>query len=828
MFSLSDRTRPFVQWCDHNILIPVTICCILGTVTGRRQPSVLPETAAVIVLLLLVLIAIILCFQQKKAALLLALPLFFLVGYLNTVHHVKAPLAPGHIYNLLNQQRSVTLVGTLATMVEQYSDKSRFEIQVQEILIHGDHASRQPVHGRVRLSMRGKTDSLQPGTTLMILAKVSRITNFKTPGRFDYTGYMAAKNVYVSGWIKDRQHIIQVRDQTQSGLQQLRYVPEQVRQKVALFLVRHLDHDISGLYQALLVGSRAGVSQQVLEQFKATGTMHLLAISGLHMGLLGLMIGSTLNWLLKRSQWLMLHVHVPSLALIGTLPILVGYGFIAGMNTPVLRALIMAVVLLTAVIIRRQHSLLHLIAAAALVMLSVSPLALFTVSFQLSFAAVTALALFFPQLISTARLDAPKPGRTATLAGYAKTALLVSITATLGTLPFMLLYFNRFSLVGPVMNLVVEPFLCFWALPWGLVAIPLIFIAPQAADVFLKIGSLGISAGQQCTALGAAVPFASLWTITPTTLEIFLYGLLILVWRLWPQPAKIVKVAALGGLLLVLHFTWGLWFPEKPVNSHITYLDVGQGSTSFLLLPDGSRILIDGGGTRSSSFNVGERIIAPYLWKQRIWRVDQAIITHPHSDHFNGMDFVLTHFRPRVLYINGDQRSEGNYIQILDQARQQGVDIVVADAGKDIVRGKDFQLVIMGMNGLPIEQNASVNDSCLVLKYTQGRRTFLFPADISRKSENILIRERVKLTADVLLAPHHGSATSNSKQFIAAVNPSLIVVSAGKTGQAHYPAPANLAFWKKQHIQTRITRDQGTITCTTDGSKLDCTEYADN
>ena len=345
--------------------------------------------------------------------------------------------------------------------------------------------------------------------------------------------------------------------------------------------------------------------------------------------------------------------------------------------------------------------------------------------------------------------------------------------------------------------------------------------------MFLKIGSLGISAGQQCTALGAAVPFASLWTITPTTLEIFLYGLLLLVWRFRPQPARIGKITALGGLLLALHFTWGLWFPEKPGNSRITYLDVGQGSTSFLHLPDGSRILIDGGGTRNSSFNVGERIIGPYLWKQRIWRLDQAIITHPHSDHFNGMDFVLAHFHPKKLYINGDQHSEGNYLQILEQARQQGVDIIVPNTDKDIVRGRDFQLVIMGMNGLPIKQNASVNDNCLVLKYTQGRRAFLFPADISRKSENILIKERVKLTADVLLAPHHGSATSNSKQFITAVNPSLIVVSAGKTGQAHYPAPANLAFWKKQHIQTRITRNQGTITCSTDGNKLDCTDYSD-
>ena len=823
---MPDRAGSLCQWCNHNILIPVTLCFILGTESGRLQLPFLPETAAVITLLLLATIIIILYFQQNKAALFLSLPLFFLVGHLNTVHHIREPLTAGHIFNQLDQQSNVSLVGTLATMVELYSEKSRFEVQVQEILIHGNNSQWQPVHGRVRLSMRGKINSLQPGTTLMIQAKVGRITNYKTPGSFDYKGHMAARNIYVSGWIKDRHHIIQIRDQTQSFLQQLRFLPERIRQKVAFFLARHLDPDISGLYQALLVGSRAGISPQILEQFKATGTMHLLAISGLHMGLLGLMIGSALNWLLKRSQWLLLHVHVPSLALTGTLPILVGYGFIAGMNTPVLRALIMAIVLLAAILVRRQHSLLHLVAAAALVVLIFNPLALFTVSFQLSFAAVTALALFFPKLINTTEIETVTPGKMATLAGYAKTALLVSVTATLGTLPFMLLHFNRFSTIGPVMNLAVEPFLCFWALPWGLVAIPLIFFSPEMAVLLLKIGSLGIMAGQQCAALGAAVPFGSLWTITPTTLEIFLYLLLFLIWRLRPLPSRIGKIGGLAGLLLVLNFTWGLWFPEKPASSQVTYLDVGQGSTSFLHLPDGSRILIDGGGTRSSSYNVGERIIAPYLWKQRIWRLDRAIITHPHSDHFNGMDFILSHFRPKELYINGDQRSEGNYVQIIEQARQQGAGITIPSAGRDVVRGSDFGLVVLGMNGLDEEQDGSVNDKCLVLKYTQGSRAFLFPADISRKSENILVKNQVDLTADVLLAPHHGSLTSNSRQFIEAVSPSLIVVSAGKTGRAHYPAQENLSFWNKKQIRTFITRDQGTITCFTDGNRLGCTDFA--
>ncbi len=828
MFPAADSARRYTQWCNYNILIPATLCCLLGTITGRLYPDIFSQTSIVALLILSVTAALYFSFRQQQASLFLCLPLFVLIGHLNTNYHLQQAETPGHIAALLPKQQTVTLVGTLAAMVEYDGEKSRFEIESSQLLLHNHRQQWQPVHGRVRLSMRGTIKHLQPGMTLMILAKIGRITNFKTPGAFDYSGYMAARNIYVSGWVKDRQSIISIQDLSKNRLQLLRYLPEQVRQQVADFLSRRLDNKISGLYQALLVGSRTEVASEVLEQFKATGTMHLLAISGIHMGLLGLMIGGLLNWLLRRSQWLLLHCHVPSLALIGTLPILVGYAFIAGMNTPVLRALIMAAILLAAVLLRRQHSLLHLVAAAALLVLLCNPLALFTVSFQLSFAAVTALALFFPDLTDTELPENFQNNLIEKLKKYVRLALLISLTATLATLPFMLYHFNRFSPLGPVMNLLIEPFLCFWALPWGLAAIPLIFIAPDTAVLLLKTGGLGITAGQYCTALGASIPFASLWTITPNIGEMTLYGLLFLLWRFTSQVPHAGKIIALGSLFLLLNFTRGLWFPEKPNVSCITYLDVGQGASAFLHLPDGSRILIDGGGSRNSSFNVGERIIAPFLRHQRIWRLDQAVITHPHSDHFNGMDFVLTHFQPKQLYINGDQRSEGNYTEIIEQARQQGVTITVPEAGDILVQDKktDFQLAVLGMNGLPIAPNGQINDRCLVLKYTHARRAFLFPADISTRSEAVLVSQHTPLSADVLLAAHHGSATSNSPSFLGAVDPSIIIVSAGKNGQAHYPAPKNNALWKQKEIQINITRDQGTITCTTDGRDLQCRGYS--
>ncbi|RWX44437.1 ComEC/Rec2-related protein, partial [Candidatus Electrothrix communis] len=398
---------------------------------------------------------------------------------------------------------------------------------------------------------------------------------------------------------------------------------------------------------------------------------------------------------------------MPTLTLLATLPILFGYSFVAGMNTPVVRALIMTFILFAALILRRQHSLFHLLAAAALIVLACNPLVLFTASFQFSFSAVAALILFLPailnRLLSSSGLASEQKERRVGLAwlfrlwqGFILPAFLVSLTATLGTLPFMLVHFHRFSLIGPVMNLLVEPFLCFWALPWGLAAIPCLFIAPQVAVIFLKIGGLGIQAGHFCTALGAALPWASVWTITPTTAEILCYGLLIMLWFFSSNREDLRRimrgVVLVGMVSLVLHFTWGLFFPGRSGQSKVAYLDVGQGTSSFLKMADGSRVLIDGGGNRQSRRNMGEQVIAPYLWQQRVWRLDQVVITHPHSDHFNGMDFILAHFRPKKLFINGDSRIEGNYQEIIDQAVRQGTEVVLPESGDKIAELADMNL----------------------------------------------------------------------------------------------------------------------------------------
>uniref|UniRef100_UPI0040564CA0 DNA internalization-related competence protein ComEC/Rec2 n=1 Tax=Candidatus Electronema sp. TaxID=2698783 RepID=UPI0040564CA0 len=795
-----------LRWCERNILLPVTVCFILGISAGRS--NLLPEQTAVIALALLAIAALVL---HHRHALLLSLPIFFLTGHLHLLQHLAKPHAAGQLAAVLTEEeRRVTLVGTLASMIEESEQDgeiiSRFELEAEEVLLD---KTWRAVRGRVRLAMLGKADDLRPGISLMLLAKVGPPEGFKTPGAFDYQGHLAAKGIYLSGWIDGRADVLLLDSQDPPSL---RWLPEQVRQETGRFLRQHLSPELAGVYQALLIGSQAAVPPKIQEQFRAAGTMHILSVSGLHMSLLALMSGLLLNWLLRRSEWLLLRTHVPTLALLGAMPLLLVYGFIAGLNTPALRAMLMAAAVLTALILRRRHDMPHLLAAAALLVLACNPLSLFTASFQLSFGATAALILFLPQIMPPPVKSDKPPKLLIKIGRLILSALLVSIAATLGTLPFLLFHFHRLPLLGPLLNLIVEPLLCLWALPWGLAAIPCLFVYPPAAEVLLQIGSLGIWAGLRCNELASLLPCASLWTISPSLMEIVWYGIVLLLWSL-----KYRQTALIGAALLVLHFTWGLWFPPQPGKSEIAFLDVGQGSSAFLQLPDGSRILADAGS--SGSRNIGEQVIAPYLWSQRIWRLDQVLISHPHRDHFSGMDFILRHFRPKILWINGDAHREENYQQILEQAAGQGVQVRIPQSGQPIAEGKGFALTVL--RGKP--PGDDVNEASLVLHYRHGRRTFLLPGDIGKQSEEMLRRQSVELRADVLLAAHHGSRTSTGENFLTAVHPELIVVSAGRSArQEHFPAAVNLALWQMRKIPVLITREHGTVTCGTDGEWLDC------
>ncbi len=686
-----------------------------------------------------------------------------------------------------------------------------------------------PVSGMVQLTLKGPfPQEILPGDRLRLKAVLSPVSSYKNPGTFDYQAYLAYEGIWISGWINNPPDIIKACELIPPGLiEQTTSFPERVRFKIITFLNNTVTDRFQGLYKAILVGEQTNIPADLRENFTKTGCVHMLSISGMHMGLLALFFIGVIGWLLKRSTWLILHIPVWKVSKALALLPLTGYAFIAGLSTPVIRSLLMVDVVILATLINREGRLLTNIAMAALAILVWRPTSLYTVSFQLSFAAVLAIALLYEYrwLRFVFSTSSPLQARYRdTIKKWLFTSLAVSLAAGLGTAPLVLYHFNRLSLISPLANLVVEPFLCFWSLIVGLVAVLFIPLAPGLASSLFSFGTGGLWVADKLTASMAALPFSSVWTVTPSPIEILLFYALF-VYGLSKQSIRLALPWITGAILLLIFLPLiSIMARNIRTDTTVTFLDVGQGNATVIELPAGHIVLIDGGGFRSERFNVGEQVIAPFLWHRRITKVDDIIITHPHSDHFNGLDFITARFGPERIWINNDANVDPGYQELLDQAKGSGAKILVPGPGTMIYGKNEVQITTIGRletsDPLPKGPRPSTNDASLVFRLLCGDVSFLLPGDIGNMREKELLADGWDLGATVLLAPHHGDGQANGKIFLQAVAPRYLVVSASRFNRFGFPAPELLTLAKEYGIAVFTTTTDGAITFTSDGKAL--------
>ena len=210
--------------------------------------------------------------------------------------------------------------------------------------------------------------------------------------------------------------------------------------------------------------------------------------------------------------------------------------------------------------------------------------------------------------------------------------------------------------------------------------------------------------------------------------------------------------------------------------------------------PQGTTISLDGGSKGSPAFDLGERVLAPFLWKNRVWRLDEVVVTHPDSDHYNGLPFVVRRFRPRRLWINGADRDTWPYSGLLrTTAAESGIEIREPGAGEMLKAGEDVQTRFRQRRACrPGKPGAGKPEQQRPQPGSQAgarRIAFLLPGDIQQRGEEHLLAEGKNVQAQVLLAAHHGSKGSSSAPFIAAVNPELIIVSSGRHVQGRLSGP---------------------------------------
>lgn len=787
----------------------------IGVAPSLSQYNPSPILLATVCGSLITLILILFVKQERKIIyLILPLPLFG-CGYLHGVKHLQVPEASHHIYNLIENKTEVVLLGQLQKMVSYDGEISRALLATHGLQQKGE-SKRKNATGLIQISIRGQWPSdILPGDMLLVRADVKRPRSFHTPAVFDYARFLAQKDIWVSGFIRSHLFIKKL-GEPESVREKIIFFPQRARDRIGKFLDKNLQPRKATAYRALLLGDRSRVSYNTLELFKASGTFHILAISGLHLSVIAILLYAALYFILSRSERLLLFYPVKKIVASLTIPLLIFYAMLAGMNNPVTRAVIMSSVVLIALCIDRKKSPPALISIAALIILIREPNALFTVSFQLSFAAIIGILVVVPLLEKILRKDQRNKRSETTivrLGRYVLSLFIVSIAATVATAPSSIGAFHRISLIGPITNIFVEPLICLWTLPTGIVSLVFMKLWPGLSIFLLNLGYFGFDIALHILTWLTRLPFSFTYLPTPPatlylSIILIVIGAVVLSFMKGRKGIGLALAMAVTALFLLAPVP-RLFKTQLP---KVSFIDLGQGS-STLIETKGKKILIDGGGASFSSRHVGETVIAPFLWNKAIGKIDTIIITHPDADHYNGLQFIVDHFSPDEIWLRDKEGHDTNYHDLIKNAESAGITLKTSKAADEIVDENFRLLCLANLHGVNFGESRVVKASNggLIIQACFNDYCFLFPGDINMEMEQYLLSDGPALQSEVLLSAHHGAKTSNSAAFLSAVHPDYSVVSAGNSSRGYFPHSSFLAKCRQFNIHVFTTAKDGTV-----------------
>ena len=428
-----------------------------------------------------------------------------------------APKFPPHHIIHFEDADSWKITGVIDTPVATYSNRQKFILRTETL----ERNTRTfPVTGKIRLTVSGKGPDLLMGDRIVFFGKVKSIRNFNNPGGFDYKRYMAFRKVYGTAYVS-AQKLTLLKRHSETGISM---IIENLRRKISDLIDKTGQGTEQGVLKALIVGDRNSISNDLRQAFNRAGIGHLLAISGLHIGIVATGAFLIFKVLLSHIKFLLWHAWTKKGAvLLSVIPVFI-YGLLSGMSPSTQRAVIMVTVFLAAFLFEREHDPMNTLAVAALLILVVHPPSLFSISFQLSFTAVLAILYGLSRVQIPWRSDSRgiKMSKRVRVAIKLFYFFMVSFFAILGTLPLTMFYFNQISLVGLFANFIFVPLIGFVVVPLGLMAVFLYPLTGSVALGCLKVAAVVLKHTISMVHFFSDLPFAAVKTVTPSYLEICL------------------------------------------------------------------------------------------------------------------------------------------------------------------------------------------------------------------------------------------------------------------------------------------------------------------
>ena len=748
-----------------------TICYIIGIIMGLYLSSFG-------IVFLLCFLLLIIAFKINKKICIYILIIIIGFSYIKFIDYSYEKN-----YDLVNSKENYIIEGIVVSDKRDKEYKEVYDLDVKKI----DGIKIEKSKKYLLNIKKSKEMNIKFGDYIKINAKIEQPSKARNYMGFDYQRYLKSKKIIAT--IIDVENV-EILDVNKANIAESIF--NSVRNNIKKIMYKLLPKDARALVGGMMIGDKEELDANITENFKNSNLTHMLEVSGAHISyvILGL------NLMLKKTSNRFRKIFI--------ICFLIFFVGVTDFTPSVQRASIMAILLLISTMLYRSQDTYTSIAFSGLVILIINPYSFFDVGFQLSFGGTIGIVLMYNNLIKRFKTNGK-------LKDYIVSSVCVSVCANLIIIPIMAFNFNTVSLTFWISNLLAGPFLgviiilgfCVYLLSFVIFPVAKIISIPLKYLTYILLIIV-----KYCS----KIPFSSITIRTPYIFEILIYYIVLyLVFnyvKIKPYFKKLVVI-----ILIAILIANSCIHVQNHGNMIIYFIDVGQGDSTLIRTAKNKTILIDGGGSENSSFDVGEKTLLPYLLDRKITVLDYVVISHFDTDHCGGILYLMEHIKVKNIIISKQGKESSNYNKFKNIVLDKGIYVIFVKKGDKIkIDNETYMDVLFPSNNL-ISDNI-LNNNSIVTKICYNNFSILFTGDVEEIAENEICSQyntTNTLKANILKVAHHGSKTSSTAEFIKMVKPQIALIGVGEKNKFGHPNDGVIQRLKNMNTKIYRTDKMGEI-----------------